>query len=69
VGFKDFNITIIHVRALSGFHKDGIGSMFWMSLGLCWDCKYAELIKNHGLEISQPGFEPGEGLTWEMTKH
>jgi hypothetical protein len=30
--------------------------------------KYVELIKNHGLEISQPGLEPGQGLTWEMTK-
>ncbi len=26
-------------------------------------------LKNHGLEISQPGLEPGQGLTWEMTKH
>ncbi len=24
---------------------------------------------NHGLEISQPALEPGQGLTWEMTKH
>jgi hypothetical protein len=40
-----------------------------MSLGLCWDCKYAELIKNNGLEISQPGFKLGQGLIWEMTKH
>jgi len=40
-----------------------------MSLGLCWDCKYVELIKNNGLEISQPGLEPSQSLTWEMTKH
>ncbi len=69
MGFEYLNITIIHVKALSGFHKAGIGSRFWMSLGLCWDCKYAELIKNNGLEISQPGFKLGQGLIWEMTKH
>jgi hypothetical protein len=40
-----------------------------MSLGLCWDYKYVELVKNHGLEISQLGLEPGQGLIWEMTKH
>lgn len=30
--------------------------------------KYIQLVKKHGLEISQPGLEPNEGLTWEMTK-
>ncbi|KAG9451654.1 hypothetical protein H6P81_011619 [Aristolochia fimbriata] len=30
--------------------------------------KYLELVKKHGLEISQPGLEPNKGLTWEMTK-
>ncbi|GAB2275073.1 hypothetical protein Dimus_009842 [Dionaea muscipula] len=30
--------------------------------------KYMELVKKHGLEISQPGLEPNNGLTWEMTK-
>ncbi|KAJ8628676.1 hypothetical protein MRB53_021999 [Persea americana] len=30
--------------------------------------KYLELVKKHGLEISQPGLEPNNGLTWEMTK-
>lgn len=30
--------------------------------------KYIELVKKHGLEISQPGLEPNSGLTWEMTK-
>uniref|UniRef100_A0A7N2KN51 Storage protein n=1 Tax=Quercus lobata TaxID=97700 RepID=A0A7N2KN51_QUELO len=30
--------------------------------------KYIELVKKHGLEISQPGLEPNNGLTWEMTK-
>ncbi|KAH7670439.1 hypothetical protein IHE45_10G027400 [Dioscorea alata] len=30
--------------------------------------KYLELVKKHGLEISQPGLEPDKGLTWEMTK-
>jgi hypothetical protein len=27
-----------------------------------------ELIKRHGLEISQPGLDPSQGLTWQMTK-
>lgn len=26
------------------------------------------LVIKHGLEISQPGIEPNNGLTWEMTK-
>ncbi|KAF3454984.1 hypothetical protein FNV43_RR05432 [Rhamnella rubrinervis] len=30
--------------------------------------KYITLVKKHGLEISQPGLEPNNGLTWEMTK-
>ncbi|XP_058101732.1 uncharacterized protein LOC131245940 isoform X8 [Magnolia sinica] len=30
--------------------------------------KYIELVKKHGLEISQPGLEPDKGLTWQMTK-
>ncbi|XVF46320.1 hypothetical protein PTKIN_Ptkin03bG0018200 [Pterospermum kingtungense] len=30
--------------------------------------RYMELIKKHGLEISQPGLEPNNGLTWQMTK-
>lgn len=30
--------------------------------------RYLELVKKHGLEISQPGLEPDKGLTWEMTK-
>ncbi|XP_047312334.1 uncharacterized protein LOC124915621 [Impatiens glandulifera] len=30
--------------------------------------KYIELVKKHGLDISQPGLEPGNGLTWQMTK-
>ncbi|XP_058094504.1 uncharacterized protein LOC131240354 isoform X2 [Magnolia sinica] len=30
--------------------------------------KYLQLVKKHGLEISQPGLEPNKGLTWEMTK-
>ncbi|KAL8245448.1 hypothetical protein R6Q59_011706 [Mikania micrantha] len=30
--------------------------------------KYMQLVKKHCLEISQPGLEPNEGLTWEMTK-
>ncbi|XP_029130544.1 uncharacterized protein LOC109815107 isoform X2 [Cajanus cajan] len=29
---------------------------------------YINLVKKHGLEISQPGLEPNNGLTWEMTK-
>jgi len=29
---------------------------------------YIELVRKHGLEISQPGLEPDKGLTWEMTK-
>ncbi|KAL2944983.1 ATP-dependent helicase/nuclease subunit A [Bienertia sinuspersici] len=30
--------------------------------------KYINLVKKHGLEISQPGLEPDKGLTWQMTK-
>ncbi|KNA14338.1 hypothetical protein SOVF_108230 [Spinacia oleracea] len=30
--------------------------------------KYIQLVKKYGLEISQPGLEPNNGLTWEMTK-
>lgn len=30
--------------------------------------KYIQLVKKHGLEISQPGLEPNNGLTWQMTK-
>ncbi|KAL9659927.1 hypothetical protein QQ045_024737 [Rhodiola kirilowii] len=30
--------------------------------------KYIALVEKHGLEISQPGLEPRDGLTWEMTK-
>ncbi|KAJ0097891.1 hypothetical protein Patl1_27692 [Pistacia atlantica] len=29
---------------------------------------YIELVKKHGLEISQPGLEPNNGLIWQMTK-
>ncbi|KAA3489538.1 Trimethylguanosine synthase [Gossypium australe] len=30
--------------------------------------RYIELVKKHGLDISQPGLEPNNGLTWQMTK-
>lgn len=30
--------------------------------------RYVALVKKHGLEISQPGLEPNNGLTWQMTK-
>ncbi|KAG8655234.1 hypothetical protein MANES_04G019500v8 [Manihot esculenta] len=30
--------------------------------------KYIELVRKHGLEISQPALEPNNGLTWQMTK-
>lgn len=30
--------------------------------------KYIQLVKKHGLEISQPGVEPNRGMTWQMTK-
>ncbi|KAK1270662.1 hypothetical protein QJS04_geneDACA004300 [Acorus gramineus] len=30
--------------------------------------KYIQLVKKHGLEISQPGLEPNRRLTWQMTK-
>nr|GMD29465.1 T6D22.12 isoform 1 [Ipomoea batatas] len=29
---------------------------------------YIQLVRKHGLEISQPGLEPNNGLTWQMTK-
>ncbi|XP_022754194.1 uncharacterized protein LOC111302644 [Durio zibethinus] len=30
--------------------------------------RYIELVKKHGLEISQPGLEPNNRLTWQITK-
>lgn len=30
--------------------------------------RYIELVRKHGLEISQPGLQPDRGLTWQMTK-
>ncbi|CAA6659557.1 unnamed protein product [Spirodela intermedia] len=30
--------------------------------------EYIRLVKKHGLEISQPGLEPNNGLTWKMTE-
>ncbi|KAF3665818.1 putative auxin response factor 18-like [Capsicum annuum] len=30
--------------------------------------RYIQLVKKHGLDISQPGLEPNNGLTWQMTK-
>lgn len=30
--------------------------------------EYLRLVRKHGLEISQPGLEPNNGLTWQMTK-
>ncbi|KAI8032020.1 hypothetical protein LOK49_LG01G01393 [Camellia lanceoleosa] len=30
--------------------------------------KFIQLVKKHGLEISQLGLEPNNGLTWQMTK-
>lgn len=30
--------------------------------------KYIDLVKKYGLEISQPGLEPNNGLTWQMTR-
>ncbi|KAF3431187.1 hypothetical protein FNV43_RR25917 [Rhamnella rubrinervis] len=30
--------------------------------------EYINLVRKHGLEISQPGLEPNKGLTWQMTK-
>ncbi|KAI3696950.1 hypothetical protein L6452_29605 [Arctium lappa] len=30
--------------------------------------RYIYLVKKHGLAISQPGLEPNNGLTWQMTK-
>ena len=30
--------------------------------------RYVQLVKKHGLEISQPGLRPDKGLTWQMTK-
>ncbi|XP_074281266.1 uncharacterized protein LOC141606152 isoform X1 [Silene latifolia] len=30
--------------------------------------KYLQLVKKHGLEISQPGLEFNTGLTWQMTR-
>ncbi|MBA0700235.1 hypothetical protein Goari_001800, partial [Gossypium aridum] len=30
--------------------------------------RYIELVKKHGLEISQPGLGPNDIVTWEMTR-
>ncbi|XP_078447204.1 uncharacterized protein LOC144716063 isoform X2 [Wolffia australiana] len=30
--------------------------------------EYIKLVRKHDLEISQPGLEPNNGLTWQMTK-
>lgn len=30
--------------------------------------RYIELVRKHGLDISQPGLQPDKGLTWQMTK-
>ncbi|GAB4847896.1 hypothetical protein Ancab_026956 [Ancistrocladus abbreviatus] len=30
--------------------------------------EYLELVRKHGLDISQPGLEPNIGLTWQMTE-
>uniref|UniRef100_A0A5B6ZN63 Lysine ketoglutarate reductase trans-splicing protein n=1 Tax=Davidia involucrata TaxID=16924 RepID=A0A5B6ZN63_DAVIN len=30
--------------------------------------EYIKLVRKHGLEISQPGLDPNQGLTWQMTK-
>uniref|UniRef100_A0A6N2KRA1 Glycosyl transferase 64 domain-containing protein n=1 Tax=Salix viminalis TaxID=40686 RepID=A0A6N2KRA1_SALVM len=50
------------------FHYDGRTSE-WTSLsGQKVQFMYIELVKKHGLEISQPGLEPDNGLTWQMTK-
>ena len=34
----------------------------------CLLTRYIRLVKKHGLEISQPGLEPYNGLTWKMTE-
>jgi len=31
--------------------------------------RYIELVKKHGLEISQPSLDASRGTTWQMTKH
>jgi len=30
--------------------------------------RYIELVKKHGLEISQPGLEPNDKMAWRMTE-
>ncbi|XAR51922.1 hypothetical protein NMG60_11006726 [Bertholletia excelsa] len=32
-----------------------------------WE-EFIQLVKKHGLDISQPGLEPNSGFTWEMTR-
>lgn len=34
-----------------------------------WHCRYIELVKKHGLEVSQPSLDGSRGTTWAMTKH
>uniref|UniRef100_A0A803N5Z9 Uncharacterized protein n=1 Tax=Chenopodium quinoa TaxID=63459 RepID=A0A803N5Z9_CHEQI len=29
---------------------------------------YVDLVKKHGLEISQPGVDPNSPFTWQMTR-
>lgn len=47
---------------------DSLFQAFKVLLSLPSYSRYIQLVKKHGLEISQPGLEPNNGLTWQMTK-
>lgn len=58
VSSLDFTIHVFYSFPFTLFSN-------WCSV---WFTRYIQLVKKYGLEISQPGLEPNNGLTWEMTK-
>ncbi|KAL8485418.1 hypothetical protein ACS0TY_027640 [Phlomoides rotata] len=55
-------MMILIVLLVAVFQKILVREVFLQHLS------YIQLVKKHGLEISQPGLEPNNGLTWQMTK-
>lgn len=51
-------IHVFHMIQMNSYH---------LIACTCVD-RYIELVKKHGLEISQPALAPDRGLTWQMTK-
>lgn len=72
LGVEHFNadkyITLFaHELFLSVSSKLGMGIPVKLTSYALYS-RYINLVKKHGLEISQPGLEPNNGLTWQMTK-